>query len=699
MERKKKIVEQKYGNKIPAFLKQIKYEEEIFGQNSTDDHEIDNWKCQRIFLYNFKQFCKCIEKDNCEKENLFDNQKGYAIASEWEDFSKFRIKWKDVCPQIFQSKNYYEKTMYGIKDIHGVRDFKTAQSIMNFIFITFNRNNEKIQIGTNETIRLSATKDFQKNNAKYIKNLIKYLKINRKDLELYLTNKQEVIGGDLMCLPILRQISAKFAKLLENILSSEGTSFIYSNLVRVGIEIIEEILSANGFAEYNNKEMYNQPNSICALCNKKKKYHTGLVCTFAQATYFSFTGSGEVHDANVKRDILNIFNDKANVNGKNIKCLLGSSVLSEGISLKNVRHVHITDSSINIAQTKQAIGRAVRLCSHETQSTEKEPQQVVNIYRYCATTSNKQIPDELDIYKFTEKKSEIIDNISDVIKISSIDCPLQYNMNSLTKPCISKKLNEYYFKDKKYIKPNKKKVDFDTYNSNMSSVYIDMVKNIISHMYSKDTIVYSEEYIIKHVKSKNTLFENNHIYKAISELTFSESKDNDYFITNKWGVIGVLLKIEDYYIFQDMNNEQNVGTSLYYRHAPPEIIYPTIEIKDFIEIEEEATEDLNEFSHLSEINEGEVVGIITYDKNKNEIFRIRKKLIISDKKREKGLSNFIGARCKDKKIPELIELGNIIGLNLKKSMGRVVICNTLRETLEELDKKSKKKSYIIRPKK
>lgn len=103
--RKKKIVEKKYGNKIPVFLKTIKYKEEIFGQNNIDDHEIDNWKCQRIFICNFKQFCKCIEKGNCEKEDFFESQKGYVVASDWEDFSKSRIKWQNVCPQRFQSKS------------------------------------------------------------------------------------------------------------------------------------------------------------------------------------------------------------------------------------------------------------------------------------------------------------------------------------------------------------------------------------------------------------------------------------------------------------------------------------------------------------------------------------------------------------------------------------------------------------------
>lgn len=104
-ERKKKMIEQKYGNEIPDFLNQINFHGEIFHQNKVDDHEVDNWKYQRIFLCNFNQFCKCVEKGMCEKETLFDKQLGYVVASEWEDFSRFKLKWKDVCPERFKSKS------------------------------------------------------------------------------------------------------------------------------------------------------------------------------------------------------------------------------------------------------------------------------------------------------------------------------------------------------------------------------------------------------------------------------------------------------------------------------------------------------------------------------------------------------------------------------------------------------------------
>jgi hypothetical protein len=103
--RKKKMVLEKFGEHIPEFLKTINFKGEEYRQNKVDSHEIDNWKCQRIFLCNFKQFCKCVKEGNCEKENTFDVQRGYAIASEWEDYSRFRLQWTDVYPESFKSRS------------------------------------------------------------------------------------------------------------------------------------------------------------------------------------------------------------------------------------------------------------------------------------------------------------------------------------------------------------------------------------------------------------------------------------------------------------------------------------------------------------------------------------------------------------------------------------------------------------------
>ncbi len=66
-----------------------------------------------------------------------------------------------------------------------------------------------------------------------------------------------------------------------------------------------------------------------------------------------------------KQHILdNVFSNIENKNGKFIKLVIGSKVMNEGISLRNVAEVHILDVYYNIGRTEQVIGRAIRHCSH-----------------------------------------------------------------------------------------------------------------------------------------------------------------------------------------------------------------------------------------------------------------------------------------------------------------------------------------------
>ena len=53
-----------------------------------------------------------------------------------------------------------------------------------------------------------------------------------------------------------------------------------------------------------------------------------------------------------------------NVMGQIIKVLMITSSGAEGISLKNVRYVHITEPYWHPVRIHQVIGRAKRICSH-----------------------------------------------------------------------------------------------------------------------------------------------------------------------------------------------------------------------------------------------------------------------------------------------------------------------------------------------
>lgn len=102
-----KFIQKKYGAKIPQFLRSIKVGKQVFMQNPKDDHQVDNWKCQRMFLCSTKQLTKCSKKDKCLKEAKFSSLRGYVIADKCHDVGHVRIP--------------VEKLGYKIKDLRTPR--------------------------------------------------------------------------------------------------------------------------------------------------------------------------------------------------------------------------------------------------------------------------------------------------------------------------------------------------------------------------------------------------------------------------------------------------------------------------------------------------------------------------------------------------------------------------------------------------
>ena len=67
----------------------------------------------------------------------------------------------------------------------------------------------------------------------------------------------------------------------------------------------------------------------------------------------------------LKKEIKDIFNDENNVTGDNLKIILGSPAMKEGISLLRIEQIHILEPYWNWSRLEQIIGRGVRFCSHK----------------------------------------------------------------------------------------------------------------------------------------------------------------------------------------------------------------------------------------------------------------------------------------------------------------------------------------------
>jgi superfamily II DNA or RNA helicase len=198
----------------------------------------------------------------------------------------------------------------------------------------------------------------------------------------------------------LNKYSCKFTVIMEKIQRHSGKIFVYSNFKEYGgLASFIKVLEAYGYKNYAKHGI--------------GKLRYGL-------------WTGDENDMQ-KNEIRTIFNHKSNITGKNVKILLGSSAIKEGVTLLNVRQAHIIDGYWNWNKIKQIIGRVSRFCSHKDLPEEKR---TVTIYMYLAVSKNENVK-TVDEYMndLAHDKDRLISKFEKAIKESAIDCSLNKNAN------------------------------------------------------------------------------------------------------------------------------------------------------------------------------------------------------------------------------------------------------------------------------
>ena len=601
-----------------------------------------------------------------------------------------------------------------------------------------------------------------------IKKIINLLNTNKKDYLEKLKNTffkdvenindiikesgtRNSITGLIFKQPYLKHFSIKFNTCFDNLLQLKGgTAFIYSNLVRIGIELFEQVLIQNGCFEYNEDGNYNiTDDSLDALTNLtyKELKKQNINQEFFPTTYVKITGqTDDNNDINVeeKNKLLNnVFSQIDNMNGNKIKFVLGSKVMNEGITLKFVKQVHILDVHFNLNKVYQTIGRAIRHCVHNEIASEKNPFPAVDVFKYVVTLPNK---DELSIeeilYKKAEQKYVLIKKVERALKEVSIDCPINYNGNVLPEEvkkfencngikecpvrcdftkcnylCEDKSLNlKYYDRTTNlYKKINRIDLDYSTFTSELARPEINNIKQMIKSLY-RIRYVYTIDQILDYVKTnydknKIDLFDSFFLYKAIDELIPVTENDFNNFedtIYDKYNNQGYLIFRDKYYIYQPFTENEDI--LMYYRTTYKDELLHDINIQQFIELNkiEVNVKEKKKYKYIMEYYNSKTdfiyVGIIDKDTNNKDVFKIRQEKEKQEiKKRGSGIPTLKGAVCytsNDKKY--LKEIATKIGVKDIDKINRFDICEVIRQRLLFLEKYSTNKdknkySFIIIP--
>lgn len=219
--------------------------------------------------------------------------------------------------------------------------------------------------------------------------------------------------------------SAKIARLIENIKSSDGIVFIYSQFINSGVVPIALALEHAGYSKYGG-----------SLLKKELRPNKGK--------YIIISGSNDL-SKHAYRNYLKVENE--NKDGKRIKIIIGSETASEGLDFRFIRSVHILEPWFHLNKIDQVVGRGIRNCSHIDLPSDKRN---VTIYYYCSTNPKAKDKESLDIsiYREAEKKSRNMADVEYAIKTSAVDC--QVNRH-----------NNQFFTDKDFSRRcNYKKCDF-----------------------------------------------------------------------------------------------------------------------------------------------------------------------------------------------------------------------------------------------
>jgi hypothetical protein len=369
-------------------------------------------------------------------------------------------------------------------------------------------------------------------------------------------------------------------------MKSKGIVLVYSQFIDGGAVPIALALESLGFTRFGTKasNLFKKPPRKSIDVNTfLPRDEMENPNEFRPATYTMITGETALSPDKVF-DLKNL-TDEDNKNGEKIKVVIISMTGSEGIDFKNLRQVHILEPWYNLSLIEQIIGRAVRTCSHK-QLPFKERN--VEIFLYGTLMSNvEEEAVDLYIYRLAELKAVQIGRVSRILKESSVDCILnidqtnftEENMNTVVQQELSNKMvidfpigdkaktvscdymDTCNFKCKPFKKITEEDIKLDTYNESFILINTDKIIQRIKDLF-KERFFYKKDRLISEIN----IIKNYPLIQINAALNVLITDQNEY-IVDKYNRIGHMINIDEYYLFQpiELNNNQ---ISVYDRRNP-----------------------------------------------------------------------------------------------------------------------------------
>ena len=227
---------------------------------------------------------------------------------------------------------------------------------------------------------------------------------------------------------------------------TKGPVLVYSNFKTLegtglfGVALENQL----GFVKL---ELVRNPDKTWSIAPQTLAKGTGA----GKLRYIAYTGD-EMREA--RRVMLDIFNAKwskltpglkaqvdtmtggaeHNRDGGIVKVFMITQSGAEGISLSNVRQVHLMEPYWNYVRLEQVKGRAIRICSHmDLPPAERN----VEVFTYLSVLGDAPVDQTIQIhddkmtsdqiiYRLMLTKKKLADDLQDVMQRSAVDCKLNH---------------------------------------------------------------------------------------------------------------------------------------------------------------------------------------------------------------------------------------------------------------------------------
>jgi hypothetical protein len=209
--------------------------------------------------------------------------------------------------------------------------------------------------------------------------------------------------------------------------TAKGIVFTYSRFIKSGALTLSIALEANGYTPWGDRKplladgVQDGQGRQCALCERREKTHGGAGHKFIPAKYIIITGRANISPNNAKA--IQAARAKTNMDGREVKFIIGSQVASEGIDFRFVREIYVFDSWFHLNKMEQVLGRGIRTCSHSLMP-EKERNCTIHLLVNMFGEEEDTETADLYMYRNAMSKAMLVGRVTRALKRYALDCNL-----------------------------------------------------------------------------------------------------------------------------------------------------------------------------------------------------------------------------------------------------------------------------------